>query len=577
MMRRRNSLKHRIEDIAPDEIFLDDRNIPDFDVQQFEGRIETPIRRRTIVFFFLIALVVVFAFALRTAYLELVEGAAYAQKSEANRLEHQLIFPERGIIEDRHGIELAWNVPSSEELGFSLRAYTKEPGFSHILGYLHYPARDRSGNYYRKDYEAEVGIEAFYNERLRGRKGLRIIETDALGNIRSSNVIDPPIQGDDLRLSIDAKVQTIFFKKIREAALSHDFLGGAGALVDIESGELVALTSFPEYDANVMTAGDDHETIAKYGADAGTPFLNRAIAGQYTPGSIVKPIYAIAALEEGIIASGKAIYCPKSITVPNPYFPDKPSIFNDWKDHGYLDMRGAIAESSDIYFYTIGGGYKDQKGLGVAHLEEYARMFGFGTTTGIDLFGESVGTVPNPEWKAKMFDGDPWRVGDTYFTAIGQYGAQVTLLQAVKEAAIIAGEGRVARPRLILGGGPGMVEKLPIDAAHFRVAKEGMRAAVLPGGTATALDLPWVDIAAKTGTAELGVAKVRVNSWVIGYFPEDHPRYAFAVVMERGPKGNPINATVVASRIFAEMASTTPAYLRGDPPPGVEKLLQKYQ
>ncbi len=406
MLSFRKNKRQRNIDIAPDEIFLDDRNIPDFDVQQFEGRIESPIERRTIGIFFFAAFFILVVFGARTGYLELIQGKAYAAKSEANRLDHQLIFPERGIIYDRNKKELAWNVPPSEELGYSLRAYTTEPGFAHILGYLHYPARDSSGVYYREDYETEVGVEAYYNDRLRGKKGLRIIETDALGNVEAANMIDPPVPGDNLKLTIDSTVQEDFYNVIHEVAMTHDFLGGAGALMDVDTGELLALTSFPEYDPNVMTAGDDHALIAKYNTDARTPFLNRAISGLYTPGSIVKPIYAIGALNEKIISPNKELYCPKTIPAPNPYFPEKPSLFNDWKDHGYLDMRGAIANSSDVYFYTIGGGFEGQKGLGVAKLEEYARMFGFGTTTGIDLYGEAKGTIPNPAWKEKTFDRD---------------------------------------------------------------------------------------------------------------------------------------------------------------------------
>jgi penicillin-binding protein 2 len=566
MFRKRRKFGESNDNIAPDEIFLDDRNIPDFDVQQFEGRIEKPIPKRSIVFVGLLVFVVIASFITRVGVLSIREGEAYAAKSEANRLEHQLLFPERGIITDRRGTELAWNVPSLEELGFSLRAYTNDPGFGHILGFLHYPARDKSGVYYREDYEADVGIEAYYNDRLKGQKGLRIIETDALGNVRSSNVIDPPRQGDSLTLTIDAGLQALMFRTIKQVALEHDFHGGAGGMMDLANGELLALVSFPDFDSNIMTAGSDHEAIVKYNSDTRAPFLDRAISGLYTPGSVVKPIYAIAALNEGIISPNTSLYCPKSIEIPNPYFPDKPSIFNDWKDHGYLDMRGALAESSDVYFYNIGGGFKGQKGLGVENLEKYARMFGFGSTTGIDLYGEASGTIPNPAWKAKTFDGDPWRIGDTYFTAIGQYGAQVTLLQELKEAAIIASNGMIPVPHLVEGVRPDNIGRIPIPEKHFAVIHEGMRAAVLPGGTATALDLPWVDIGAKTGTAQLGVSKTRVNSWVIGFFPYDKPRFVFAFVMERGPVSNPVNATAVAAKIFLEMASTTPEYFRGEVP-----------
>lgn len=558
----RNSFSFRPhKDIDPDEIFLDDKNIPEFDVHQFEGRIERPIRERTIIFVGIIFAFIGILLAFRAGILGVRDGKIYAEKSERNRLEHQIIFPERGLITDRNGIPLAWNVPNAENLGFSLRHYTDKPGFGSILGFLHYPARDKSGVYYRSDYEADSGVESYYNESLKGKSGLRIIETDALGNVISANVIDPPITGTNLKLSIDARVQTAFYKTIGHIAEQQDYLGGAGAIMDITNGELLALVSYPTYDSNIMTEGEDRAKIAEYNSDKGSPFLNRTIGGLFTPGSIVKPIFAIGALAEGIITPEKQILSIGYITVPNPYFPDKESRFNDWKNHGWLDMRGAIAQSSDVYFYEIAGGYPGQKGLGIKNVEKYARMFGYGSTTGIDLYGELSGTIPNPAWKKEKFPNDPtWRIGDTYFTGIGQYGMQTTVLQAVKSASIIASKGVVTRPHLSLDIATSTTE-LDMPAAYFDVIQQGMRQ-VVTGGTASILNIPQVKIGAKTGTAELGVTKVRVNSWVIGFFPYDHPRYAFALVMDRGVKGNTTNASYVARELFRTLASTTPEYLK---------------
>lgn len=558
----RKHLKYTVNtDIAPDEIFLDDRNIPGFDVQQFEGRIESPIGRRAIFFLSAFFLVIGGIFLGRAGFLELKEGKFYADKSEQNRLEHQLLFPERGLIYDRNGTPLAWNAPSPEELGFSLRAYIKTPGFAHILGFLHYPARDSHGVYYRKDYEANAGVEQFYNDRLKGKTGLRIIETDALGNVLSQNVIDPPIPGENLRLTIDARVEEALHKVIARVAEEEDYLGGAGAIMDIQSGELLALVSYPEYDPNIMTSGDDGEAIAKWNNDVHTPFLNRAISGLFTPGSIVKPMFAIGALNEGILTPDTLIESRGYISIPNPYIPGEETRFNDWKAHGWLDMRSAIAQSSDVYFYEVAGGFKGQKGLGIARVEKYARLFGYGSTTGIDLFGEQSGTVPNPGWKEKNFPNDPtWRIGDTYFTGIGQYGMQTTLLQALREAATVASKGVVVTPHLAFGVATSSY-RLPLSEQHFTVVEEGMRKGVLEG-TANLLSVPGIKIAAKTGTAELGTAKKRVNSWVIGFFPYDHPRYAFAVVMDRGVRGNTTNASYVAQQLFWWMLATTPEYFR---------------
>lgn len=575
-------------DIAPDEIFLDDRNMPEFDLQQFEGRIETPIRRRTIIFLGLGFLAIGLLFLGRAGMLEIKDGKFYAAKSEQNRLERQLLFPERGIIYDMRGTPIAWNVPATEELGFSLRAYTETPGFAHVLGFLHYPARDKQGVYYRKDYEAPAGVEAYYNDLIKGKTGLRIIETDALGNVMSSNVIDPPSRGSDLHLSLDGKLQAELYKIIASVAHDQDYLGGAGAIMDIESGAMRALVSYPEYDPNIMTSGDDPEAIAKWNVDKHTPFLNRAVSGFFTPGSIIKPIFATGALNEGILTPETKIQSVGYIAIPNPYFPGEETRFNDWKAHGWLDMRSAIAQSSNVYFYEVAGGYKDQKGLGIANLEKYARLFGYGSTTGIDLYGEGMGTIPNPGWKAKNFPKDPtWRIGDTYFTGIGQYGVQVTLLQALREAAIVASKGIVVTPHLREdvdstgsprvatstsamrassepqpnSSAPNGSYRLPIPQSYFTVVQEGMRKSAMEG-TAKLLNIPGVKIAAKTGTAELGTAKARVNSWVIGFFPYDKPKYAFAVVMDRGVRGNTTNASYVAQQLFWRMLAETPEYFK---------------
>jgi penicillin-binding protein 2 len=366
----------RSEDIAPDEIFLDDRNIPEFDLQQFEGRIERPIPARSLLVVSIVFLSIGLLFAGRAGMLQVAWGEEYAALGEKNRLEHEYLFPERGVITDRNGIELAWNAPSEETLGFSLRRYIAKGGFGHILGYLHYPARDKSGVFYRTDYEAAVGVEAAYNDSLKGKRGLRIIETDALGNVVSESVIDPPRAGENLTLSIDARVQSIWYDRIREVALAHGFTGGAAGIMDIATGELIALTSFPEFDSNVMTDGKDVDLIASYGTDKRMPFLHRAISGLYTPGSIVKPIYAAGAYHEGIITPGKQILSTGSISVPNPYVEDQETIFNDWKAHGWLDMKNAIGWSSNVYFYEIGGGYKDQKGLGMRGCSDLARRPG---------------------------------------------------------------------------------------------------------------------------------------------------------------------------------------------------------
>jgi len=329
--------------------------------------------------------------------------------------------------------------------------------------------------------------------------------------------------------------------------------------MDVESGEILAITSYPEFDSQILTDGEDSVVIADYNNDSRKPFLNRAVSGLYAPGSIIKPFIALAVLNENVISPQKKILSTGSLSVPNPYDEEKPTIFKDWRAHGWVDMRQAIAVSSNVYFYTVGGGYENQRGLGITKIEKYLKDFGFGQETKIDLSTESEGLVPNPRWKKEVFD-DDWRVGDTYITSIGQFGFQITPIQAVRSTALIANGGKLIVPAVLLTKKPKIEKEINIDAEKFKVIQEGMRL-VVQEGTAIPLNFPYVDVAAKTGTAEVGVLKEFVNSWIIGYFPYEKPKYAFAVVMERRNSKNLIGGLFVMTNLIDWMHINTPEYL----------------
>jgi penicillin-binding protein 2 len=226
-------------------------------------------------------------------------------------------------------------------------------------------------------------------------------------------------------------------------------------------------------------------------------------------------------------------------------------------------MVEAIAVSCDVYFYEIGGGFENQKGLGIVNIEKYARLFGFGDKTGIDLGDEKQGIIPSPEWKIINFKGDPWRIGDTYHTAIGQYGFQVTPVEIARAVGAIANNGKLLTPHLILNDTEKekQISVLDLKKEYFDVVHEGMRAAVTYG-TAVALNVPYVQVAAKTGTAQLGVAKNKVNSWVIGFFPYENPKYAFAIMMEAGPSTNGVGASSIMRQLLDWMSINTPEYFK---------------
>jgi penicillin-binding protein 2 len=520
--------KRKVTELHPDEILLDVHNLPAFDRQQFEGRLERPIAKRSLLALFGVMIAVAVLFSVRLGYLQIAQSHYYLVKSEQNSLDHTPIVADRGVIYDRHGVELAWN--SSGE-AHTVRSYIQSEGFANILGYVTYPKKDSSGKFWQTQTLGKDGIEGQFNTTLSGKNGTKLIETDVGGAVISENTIDAPVQGDNLTLTIDSRIQEALAQGIKNLANQSGYVGGAGAVMDIKTGELLAMTTYPEYNQQILSEGKDAATIGGYFTSDSRPFLNRMIDGLYTPGSIIKPFLALAALKEGVITPEKVLYTTGSLKIPNPYTPNTFTVFKDNANHGAVDMKKAIAVSSNVYFYEIGGGFGDQRGLGIANIEKYISLFGIGQKTGISS-NELTGTIPSIAWKKKNFPGDPWRIGDTYHTSIGQYGFQVTPIQMLRAVAGIASEGSLVVPTLIKGETV-TTSPLPFTGSQYRAVFEGMRM-VVTDGTARSLNNDTLHIAAKTGTAQIK-NNTRVNSWAIGFFPYENPRYAFTVLMENGP------------------------------------------
>lgn len=558
--RRRN-----YKDMAPEDIFMDSKNLPAFDVYQLEGRLEKPISNNVFFIFSAICILLALVFIGKLWSLQITHGFEYKERSENNMLRESVIVAPRGGVFSRNGKPLIWNEISTTSDAFPLRRYVQASGFGNLLGFIKYPAKDSKGFYYEEDFTPKDGAELYFNEILAGRNGMRLTEVSVNNEIISENIVEPPLVGSDLVLSIDYGVQKDLYENIKNLAQDVNFKGGGGVIMDLENGQILAMATYPEYDSNILTQGENTSAINEYLKNPQNPFLNRAISGLYTPGSIVKPFLAFGALEEGIINPNKEIVSTGKLVVPNPYNPDNPTIFKDWKAHGAVDMRHAIAVSSDVYFYQIGGGFGDQKGLGVAKIKMYLEKFGFTKKTGLDNSKEETGIIPDPIWKAKVFPDDPWRIGDTYNTSIGQYGMKITPIQAVRATAALANGGYLVEPTLEFLGTTTkrLGAKIEGKPENMKVAIEGMRLSAVEG-TAKGLSNPNVTIAAKTGTAELGARKEFVNSWVIGFWPYENPKYAFAVVMERGPVANLVGATSVMRKTIDWMAVNTPEYFKNE-------------
>lgn len=563
-------------DIDPEDVFLDSQNLSKLNINQLEGHIEQPLGRHVFYFAIILVTFILTGGVYRLFNMQIVDGKSYKEKADRNHLKSIPLFAFRGTISDRNGDLLAWNtfdasVLSTETASTTIstsntkilndipkRTYVTTPGFSHLLGYVSYPKKDQGGVFWQDEYIGKDGIEKQYQDKLQGTKGERIVAIDALHNVETANVIVDPVNGENLKLTIDKGVQAKLYESMEALAKKANFTSGTGVIMDVKNGEVLAITSYPEYDNNLMTnpkTDADKAEISRELLDKRRAFLNRAVSGLFTPGSTVKPFMALAALMEKVITPEQNIYSSGQLVIKNKYGgPD--TVFKDWKAHGYTDMRKALAESSDEYFYQVGGGYMDQKGLGIERIKKYSELFGFASTTGIDLPAEASGNIPSPEWKKKVFNAN-WLLGDTYHTSIGQYGFQLTPLELVRGVAALANGGYLVTPH-VLSELVTSSSSLNLSDKDLKVIHEGMHMVVYnEGGTGKALNIPGVDIAAKSGTAELGVSKQLVNSLISGYFPYENPRYAFVVVMEKGDRHNPFGAVFAAKDTIEWMRDNT--------------------
>ncbi len=545
--RRRRRYNYEID---PDEIFLDSTNLSSFDSAQFEGRLEKPISQRTFAGLFIALGILSLILILRAADLQIIKGPVFAEESANNSLSSEILFAQRGVITDRYGKIITENIKRSDG---SVRRYYKLPEMGSIIGYVSSPKKDSSGRYYDTQEVGVAGLEKQYNTLLTGKNGTVLKETDAFGRVRSQGVIIPAKKGGTLKLSIDADLEELFAKSIANVVERKHFVAGAGVIMDVNTGEVRAIVSYPSYDPNVMVNGGPSSVIVGYSTDKRHPFLDHAAQGVYVPGSIVKPFVSAGALTDGVITQNTVIDDKGRISIPDPYHAGKEFVYTGWKALGPVNVRKAIAWSSDIFFYTVGGGFGKQKGLGIDRLDYWYKQFGLGSLTGIDLPREVKGLVPGPSWKRAAYK-RPWYLGDTYFTAIGQYAMQVTPLQMARATAAVANGGKLLTPRMRFSQGVEYT-RVPVTSSSLEIVKEGMRMGVTTA-LAGAINLPYVDVAAKTGTAQVGINNQYDNAWVEGFFPYEKPVYSFAVVLERGPSGAGEQAVNVMRELFVSLKKT---------------------
>jgi penicillin-binding protein 2 len=402
------------------------------------------------------------------------------------------------------------------------------------------------------DLVGQAGLESQYNKNLMGKDGFRRVTVNSRGSEVSEAERQPPKDGPKLTLTLDAGLQR---------AMEQAFKGRAGTAValDPRTGEILAMTSTPAYDPNQFTTGIEAAVWAQLTSDASTPLVNRVIQAQYAPGSTFKLVIATAALSEGIITPHTTFYCPGYLSIYNTIFRcHKPA------GHGVVDVRKALAQSCNVFFYQVG------VRLEIERIARYAKLLGLGAPTGVDLPHEMPGLVPSPEWKLRT-QKTQWYAGETVSVAIGQGQVTVTPLQMARLAAAMA-TGRLVRPHLVkaLGEEPfswPAPQDLGLRPDVMDVVRSGMWSVVNEMGTGWRAKLPGVEVCGKTGSAQV-VTHARLartptstamlpHGWFVGFAPKDNPRIAIAVLVEHGGSGGEA-AAPVAHDVLAQFFHAAP-------------------
>lgn len=442
-----------------------------------------------------------------------------------------------------------------------IREYNYGEKIAHVTGYtgdLTIEDIESSDyeDYFINEKTGKTGIELYYEKELRGVVGQKMIEVDSQGEEKDILYEANSLPGYNLILNIDSNIQIKAYDLLAEGIKKYGATGGAIVIQEVGSGKILTILSENSYDPNLFAKGISSQDYSNLVNDILKPLFNRAISGEYPCGSTIKPLVGAAALEEGII-SEKTLFDDKGVMYVGDYR------FPDWKlawglaPNGPINVIDAISQSCDTFFYTVGGGYGSQPGLGIDKLKDYALRFGFSQTSGIDLPGESNGLYPDPLWKEEVM-GEQWFLGDTYWVSIGQSYVLTTPLQINNYINSIANGGILFKPQIVnkvVDINDNLIqeytaEKLNenfISKTSLDIAKEGMRKGVSEGILWPLRDCKY-QVAAKTGTAEFGVKDIQGNyethAWVTGFFPYNEPEISFTVFLESGGQSN--NAAEIA-------------------------------
>jgi len=468
---------------------------------------------------------------------------------EPVKIKQDVLFDEVAMIEARR-----YELPGVIVETVVRRDYPYGDLASHVIGYLGYmtPAQVMEPQYTgipKTTLIGQSGVEKAYDSLLRGKPGRRIVEVDALGRMVKMVGTEDPVKGDDITLTIDINIQ-----QVAEEGLYGK--NGAVVVLDTRTGEVLAMASSPSFDPNLFATGITYSDWSVLVNDPDKPLLNRAIQGLYPPGSTFKIVTAIAGLEEGIINETTTYVCNGGMDMGGRRF-------RCWRDggHGSVDFYRAVAQSCDVYFYNVG------KRLGIDRIEKYAKMFGLGSPTGIEIDGEKTGIVPSVEWKLKK-TGQAWYAGETINTAIGQGYLTATPLQMARLVSAVVNGGRLYRLHLLKDSPPEIERTINIRQENEYLLRRALMGVVEDGGTGRLAYSRVVRIGGKTGTAQASGNK-KDHAWFVAFAPEESPEVAVSVLIEHGGHGG-----AVAAPIAKDVIETFFGAMQGERGEGGDRLLE---
>lgn len=447
-----------------------------------------------------------------------------------------------------------------------LRNYLYKDFSAHVLGYLGEISKaklesDDNSGYQLGDLVGKDGIENIHEVFLRGKKGYKEVEVDVSGRELRTLRMLPPQSGNDLTLTLDLRVQQVL-ERLMTGTEDHPITGSV-VVMKVQTGEIIAIASKPSFDPNLFAAGISRKNWRKLLFDEQHPLQNKAIDGQYPPGSTYKIVTAYAGLAEHAISPESTVSCPG-------YFNFGRGVYRCWKKtgHGTMNVYDALIQSCDVFFYTVGNR------VGIDALAKYAKKFGLGNFTGVRLIGERPGLIPSTQWKREVKN-KAWLPGETISASIGQGYDLVTPIQQATMMAIVSNGGKMVRPYLVekiqepdgkvlQEYVPEVQRKVELNQEYLNLIRKGLLGVVnSPHGTAHKAQLKNILVSGKTGTAQVVKMKgldenvpedqipynFRDHAWFISYAPYEDPEIAVAVIVEHGGHGGATAAPVAKSII----------------------------